>query len=704
MAEGCGFQLLTFGRRKVLRLACDTCGRGGDPEVVEDCLEGLLNGLAEVPEAEAVLLPGVYEKEYEGRGLEGLRRLALLLWDWRLRALLRTDRGCGRCGEERRRRLRSLCSALARSPRRAWELLEVWLREEAGKRAGRCSPCRSSFICSFLRPMREELERVLAEVFPGGRMVRPRLRPSFMFCRLETDPPAGAELVERYGLEGGEVRIYRQPSSCQFLYFLLPRELSLSPSLTRLLWEVREELLRDPSPLGVDPELARGRVERLAALRMAERAEVLGLTVGREEVLALSRSLARFTVGMGLLELLLSDERVQDLYLDAPPGETPLHLYHQDFEECLTNIYPSEEEVRVLASRLRALSGRPFSEADPILEAEWGGVRFTLIGPPLSPEGRALSLRRHRSSPWTLPQFVKEGFVDVPTASLLSLLVDGQASLLLAGARGSGKTSLLTALLLELPPKFRLLLLEDTPELPSAFLRSLGFKVQSLRTRSPLARSEREPPAEEALRAALRLGESVLVVGEVRGPEARTLFEAMRVGAAGNCVMGTIHGSSAEEVFRRVVHDLGVPPSSFSSVDAVVVSSPLRPLGGLRRRRRVAEVVEVLKGGGFRRLVGYEVKRDRFVLDLRGSELLRSLAGRWGMGPRELLSLWRLRQELLGALLREGRNRREVLEAPFVFRANQEFRSLWEEEVEGGRPRPDRVRERWREWLRRSLR
>ncbi len=708
----CTFGILRFGRRRVLRFGCESCGEGGDPGLSGRCMEGLLRGLMEYAEVEEVQFPGAYEREYAGRELEGMRKLALLLSDWELRSLMKVCRGCGRCEGERRGLLAFLSLRLSRSPLEAWEELGGRLRElEAASRRGstRCRECRSSFLSEFLRPMRDSLAGVRGEVLQGGRLPGPRLRPSFMFSRLRMDPPPGSELVEGYGLEGGEVRIYRCPRTSQFLYFLLPRECFLPPAVVRLMYEVREALCREPLPLEGGFEFLRGRIRRLAARRMAEEAGRRGWEMGKEEIDRLAESLSRFTAGLGVLELLLSDERVQDVYLDAPPGETPLHLYHQDFEECLTNVYPSEEEAEVLVSRLRALSGRPFSEADPVLEAELGGVRVTAIGPPLSPEGKAFSFRRHRSSPWTLPQFVRAGFLDASTASLLSLLADAQASLLLTGTRGSGKTSLLTSLLFELPPKFRILLLEDTAELPSGSLRSLGFKVQTLRTRSPLGRAEVEPSAEEALRAALRLGESVLVVGEVRGPEARTLFEAMRVGAAGNCVMGTIHGASAEEVFKRVVHDLGVQPSSFAAVDAVVASAPIRPLGGLRRRRRVVQVAEVVKGreGEFRELVRYEVEGDRFVLgEVKSSGLLRSLAKRWGMGFRALLSHWRLRESLLSKLvrtsLREGRA--DLLEAEFVFRSNQRFRLLWEEEVREGDPRPERVGERWERWLRESLR
>ena len=93
----------------------------------------------------------------------------------------------------------------------------------------------------------------------------------------------------------------------------------------------------------------------------------------------------------------------------------------------------------------------------------------------------------------------------------------------------------------------------------------------------------------------MRLGESALVVGEVRGGEARALFEAMRIGAAGRVVLGTIHGSGARDTFERVVHDLGVPQSSFKATDVVVSLASLQKTGSLEKTRKVVGITEVGK-------------------------------------------------------------------------------------------------------------
>jgi type IV secretory pathway ATPase VirB11/archaellum biosynthesis ATPase len=155
---------------------------------------------------------------------------------------------------------------------------------------------------------------------------------------------------------------------------------------------------------------------------------------------------------------------------------------------------------------------------------------------------------------------------------------------LLAGPRGAGKTTLLSALLWELPPTVRTVLIEDTPELPVAPLQTSGRDVQALRASTD---NDELSPA-ETLRTALRLGDGALVVGEVRGEEASVLYEAMRVGANSEAVLGTIHGDGAEDVQERVVSDLGVTASSFGVTDLIVT---LERVDGEGRRVRCLEEV-----------------------------------------------------------------------------------------------------------------
>jgi archaeal flagellar protein FlaI len=235
-------------------------------------------------------------------------------------------------------------------------------------------------------------------------------------------------------------------------------------------------------------------------------------------------------------------------------------------------------------------------------------------------------------------------------AGLLSFFIDSQCTLLVTGSRGSGKTSLMGALMLEILQNQRVLCIEDTLELPVAYMKEIGFNVQSLKTSAPVGGSSEsgEVTPADALRTALRLGDSALVVGEVRSTEAKVLFEAMRVGAAGSIVMGTIHGDSAYSVWDRVVNDLDVPTTSFKATDAVVVARPIRFSGSLKRHRRVTQVTEVKKHwlgdpsqeGGLLDLMSYNAKKDSLNLiedNLKESDLFSKVSDLTGLS---LENIW----------------------------------------------------------------
>jgi type IV secretory pathway ATPase VirB11/archaellum biosynthesis ATPase len=363
-----------------------------------------------------------------------------------------------------------------------------------------------------------------------------------------------------------EVTVYRYTDRPEKLYLIRPPEYNLRQDELRLLEEVRRKMIRyRPKDLAfTEPAAAREYFKRMAKELLEEELLTDRKTCGPEELESYADLLARYTNGLGIVEDLLSDTRITDVYINAPADTNPVHVV-MDGEECASNVYLSQDDLDALVSRFRAISGRPFGEAVPVLELnlEAFGVRVSVIGDPLSANGLAYAFRKHSLSPWTLPKLINTGSISPLAAGLLSFLMDGQASVLVAGEVGAGKTSLLSAMLLEIPQKYRILTIEDTHELPIEKLQDLGWKVQAMSSHSSVLKSGAEMSPETALRAALRLGSSSLVLGEVRGPEVKVLYEAMQVGKAGNSVIGTIHGSSIENVYEIIVHTLGVPPASF---------------------------------------------------------------------------------------------------------------------------------------------
>ena len=378
-------------------------------------------------------------------------------------------------------------------------------------------------------------------------------------------------------------------------------------------------------------------------------------------------------------------------------------------------MFLSEDDVKALASRFRSISGRPFSEASPILDMDLTQfhTRVAAISNPLTPKGIAFALRRHRKHPWTLAHFIKNNMISSYAAGLLSLLIDGQTSILIAGSRGAGKTSLLTALINEIPKQFRILTIEDTTELPILQYQQQGFKIQSLVTKSMLSSehsSELSPT--NALRTALRLGESVLIIGEVRGTEAKVLFEAMRVGAAGNLIMGTIHGSTTQDVYERIVYDIGVSPSSFKAVEAVIIAAPIRKEGGFEKQRRVIQVSEIRKKGVldftnpstiFSDLLLYDTNIDCLeqtnILSIGQSELLEHIAKKWGVTIEKILENIQTRAWIKDHIVRISDTSPSVLEAPFIQKSNSIFWMLIEANKHQGSINFSTIKTQWKHWF-----
>jgi type IV secretory pathway ATPase VirB11/archaellum biosynthesis ATPase len=446
------------------------------------------------------------------------------------------------------------------------------------------------------------------------------------------------------------------PDGSSSLYWIRPDEYEMSKADLSLLREVMGHVRRLGAAEVASIPLSHARqfvLDRAAEI-LQERLE--GGQGGHERRAALAHVVARYTVGLGALEHLVGDPHITDIYGDAPGGDVALYVSTNLSDDRVSdrlssNVTLCPEAVAALVTRARLEAGRPFSHARPYLEHDLKefGTRLTVVGPPASPAGLAVAIRRHASSPLTLANLVAAGALEPMTAGLLSVLVEGECSLLIGGPRGAGKTTLLGALMLEMDPCKRIVTIEDTLELPVEALRSCGYRVQSLLVRSALG-GEGDLSAEEALRISLRLGESCIVMGEVRGREAQTLYEAMRTGATSSAVMGTIHGSPASAVCARAVHDLGVAPESFAATDAIVIAGLLRPGGARRQIRRVTEVAQV-------RLLGSKVVAENLLREtdagpaslgsaLENSELLARIASAWGLPPSEIVKEARTRGEL----------------------------------------------------------
>jgi type IV secretory pathway ATPase VirB11/archaellum biosynthesis ATPase len=475
-----------------------------------------------------------------------------------------------------------------------------------------------------------------------------------------------------------------------------------------------------------DPERMRQTFFNIGRDLLNELAEHKGYDISYSKIEELAQILVRYTVGFGLIEILLKDEKIQDIVVNGPIGETPVFVVHQNYDECVTNIFPSREDGESWATKFRMLSGRPLDEANPVLDSELlvpgARARVAVITNPLNPLGLGYAFRRHRERPWTLPLFIHNRMINSLTAGLLSFLIDGGRSILVAGTRSSGKTSFLSAIMVEIMRKYRVITVEDTMELPVRSLRKLGYNIQPMKVRAALSVGGAEMAADEGVRTSLRLGDSSLIVGEVRSKEVLALYEAMRVGALANVVAGTIHGASPYAVFDRVVNDLNVPKTSFKATDIILVANPIKSPDGLHKLRRVLRMTEVrkkwvddpLREKGFVDLLNYNTKTDQLEAsdDLKNgdSEVIKEIAGNVREWVGDWDSVWnniilraKIKQRLVD-VARKVKNR-ELLEASFAILANDSFHNISDEILrEVGSLDNKRIFFEWNEWLKREVR
>ncbi|MFW6024747.1 MAG: ATPase, T2SS/T4P/T4SS family [Candidatus Woesearchaeota archaeon] len=554
-------------------------------------------------------------------------------------------------------------------------------------------------------------------------LFHPRIKPDFMHTKVMTSYPSDGYEVDSYDVLGTDVTVFEFEDTVQTLYHIIPPEFKLSEEEYELL-ELARSILSEHEPEQsdfVDPQRMRSIFKTVGKELLLELTSYRKMSLSEEDVERMSSILVRYTVGFGLVEILLADTKMQDVNINSPYGSTPVFIVHGDYGDCITNIYPTKAESESWAGKLRMLSGRPLDESNQILDTQIelpnASVRVSSITRPLDPSGLAFSFRRHRSDPWTLPLFIHVKSINYLAAGLLSFLIDGTRTFLICGTRSSGKSSFLGGMMVEIMRRYRILTLEDTLELPTDSLRELGFNIQPMKVASSLVKSGNEMSASNGIRSTLRLGDSSLIVGEVRSKEAVALYEAMRVGAAANVVAGTIHGDSPYGIYDRLVNDIGLPKTSFKATDIIIITNPIKSADGIHKMKRVLQITEVRKHwendpmneGAFVDLMKYNPEKDELEPTeelLNGdSEIIKDIAGKitdfvgnWDLVWENIKMRGKIKQHLVDIAHRT--NDMDILEAGFVVKANDKMHRLIEKvRRDVGKVDHDEIFFRWKEWL-----
>ncbi|GHD67876.1 TadA family conjugal transfer-associated ATPase [Streptomyces goshikiensis] len=318
--------------------------------------------------------------------------------------------------------------------------------------------------------------------------------------------------------------------------------------------------------------------------RVAAALRAQGRLLGDAEVLGVAAELRSELVGAGPLEALLADPEVTDVLVAAPDR---VWVDRGGGLELTGVTFRDAEAVRRLAQRLAAVAGRRLDDARPWVDARMpDGTRLHAVLPPVAVGSTCLSLRVVRPRAFTLEELVAAGTLPPGGQKLLRAMVEARLSFLVSGGTGTGKTTLLSALLGLVGPAERIVLAEDSAE-----LRPDHPHVVRLETRPANQEGAGLVTLADLVRQALRMRPDRLVVGEVRGAEVATLLAALNTGHEGGC--GTVHANAAAHVPARLEAlgtAAGLDRASLHSQLAAALNLVVHLVRDRDGRRRVAEV------------------------------------------------------------------------------------------------------------------
>ncbi|MGO9135117.1 MAG: CpaF family protein [Methylovirgula sp.] len=324
-------------------------------------------------------------------------------------------------------------------------------------------------------------------------------------------------------------------------------------------------------------------------------------------------------LGYGPLEPLLARDEIADIMV---------HCAMQTYIEVggkiqLTNVrFRDNAQLMNICQRIVSQVGRRVDETSPICDARLAdGSRVNVIAPPLAIDGPVLTIRKFRKDKLTLDQLVRYGAISPEGGDILKIIGRVRCNVLISGGTGSGKTTLLNCITHFIDTDERVITCEDAAE-----LQLQQPHVVRLETRPPNLEGTGAVSMRDLVRNCLRMRPERIIVGEVRGPEAFDLLQAMNTGHDGS--MGTLHANSPREALSRLesmitMGGFSLPARTIremvvSSIDVIIQTARLRD--GARRITHISEVMG-LEGEVI-------IMQDLMIYDILGEDASGRLKGR----------------------------------------------------------------------------
>ena len=324
-------------------------------------------------------------------------------------------------------------------------------------------------------------------------------------------------------------------------------------------------------------------------------------------------------LGLGPLEPLLARDDISDIMVN---GAFKTYIEVNGKVQQTSVRFRDNSQLMNICQRIVSQVGRRVDESSPICDARLpDGSRVNVIAPPLAIDGPTLTIRKFKKDKLTLDQLVKFGTITRDGATVLEVIARCRCNVLISGGTGSGKTTLLNCMTAYIDHDERIITAEDAAE-----LQLQQPHVVRLETRPPNIEGEGEITMRDLVKNCLRMRPERIIVGEVRGPEAFDLLQAMNTGHDGS--MGTLHANSPREALSRLesmitMGGFSLPARTIremisASIDVVVQVERLRD-----GTRRITNVTEVIGTEG-------EVitTQDIFIYDILGEDQNGRITGR----------------------------------------------------------------------------
>ena len=404
---------------------------------------------------------------------------------------------------------------------------------------------------------------------------------------LALKPSPGVEEIEQYPVNEpyAYIRIIYDHATHEYTYEVM--EPVLSPAEEDLFREIKERIFErlDVNTQDIIEEIAKKTLKNVTDEIIADYG--IRLTpLQREKILY---NMYKEFLGNGMVDAIMHDKYIEDISCDGV--NSYLFVYHSRYESMRTNLmYKNAGDLDSFVTKLAQKSGKYISIAEPILDATMSdGSRIQMtLGHEVTAHGSTFTIRKFRDEPITPTDLIEWSTFSPLSIAFLWLAVEGGKSAIFAGGTASGKTTSLNAISLFIPPLAKIVTLEDTRELK---LPHPNW-IPSVTRASFDTGGKGEIDMYELLKAAMRQRPEYIIVGEVRGREALTLFQAM---STGHITYSTIHADSVASIVHRLENPpLNVPRNMLSALDLVSVQVQAR-VGGqrIRRNKQLIEILDI---------------------------------------------------------------------------------------------------------------